>query len=128
MRFGIYAVEPTCLSASSAIDKANFARKQILSDARELVRLYDKETAQRQTLTNELMNGFIRAMEHHEFKLYLQPKFSLADLAVIGAEALVRWEKPTGPSSIPTSSSPSWKTAAALSSWTSTCWSKWRPS
>ena len=96
VRFGIYAVEPTCLSASSAIDKANFARKQILSDARELVRLYDKETAQRQTLTNELMNGLIRAMEHHEFKLYLQPKFSLADLTVIGAEALVRWEKPDG--------------------------------
>lgn len=96
VRFGIYAVEPTCPSASSAIDKANFARKQILSDARELVRLYDKETAQRQTLTNELMNGLIRAMEHHEFKLYLQPKFSLADLTVIGAEALVRWEKPDG--------------------------------
>ena len=96
VRFGIYAVEPSCLSASSAIDKANFARKQILSDARELVRLYDKETAQRQTLTNELMNGLIRAMEHHEFKLYLQPKFSLADLTVIGAEALVRWEKPDG--------------------------------
>ena len=31
------------------------------------------------------MNGLIRAMEHHEFKLYLQPKFSLADLTVIGA-------------------------------------------
>lgn len=52
--------------------------------------------SQRQTLTNELMNGLIRAMEHHEFKLYLQPKFSLADLTVIGAEALVRWEKPDG--------------------------------
>ena len=52
--------------------------------------------SQRQTLTNELMNGLIRAMEHHEFKLYLQPKFSLADLSVIGAEALVRWEKPDG--------------------------------
>ena len=61
-----------------------------------LVRLYDKESAQRQALTNELMNGLIRAMEHHEFKLYLQPKFSLADLTVIGAEALVRWEKPDG--------------------------------
>ena len=52
--------------------------------------------SQRQALTNELMNGLIRAMEHHEFKLYLQPKFSLADLTVIGAEALVRWEKPDG--------------------------------
>lgn len=52
--------------------------------------------SQRQALTNELMNGLLRAMEHHEFKLYLQPKFSLADLTVIGAEALVRWEKPDG--------------------------------
>lgn len=31
-----------------------------------------------------------------QFCLYLQPKFSLADLTVIGAEALVRWEKPDG--------------------------------
>lgn len=52
--------------------------------------------SQRQALTNELMNSLIRAIEHHEFKLYLQPKFSLADLTVIGAEALVRWEKPDG--------------------------------
>lgn len=57
---------------------------------------FGQSFSQRQTLTNELMNGLIRAMEHHEFKLYLQPKFSLADLTVIGAEALVRWEKPDG--------------------------------
>lgn len=96
VRFGLYTVEPTCPSASSAIDKANFARKQILADARTLVRLYDQEMATRQTLTNELMNGLLRAMEQHEFKLYLQPKFSLADLSVIGAEALVRWERADG--------------------------------
>lgn len=96
VRFGVYLIEPTCFSASSAIDKANFARKQVLGDARELVRLYDQQMATQQALTNELMNGLIRAMDNHEFKLYLQPKFSLTDLSILGAEALVRWEKPDG--------------------------------
>lgn len=49
-----------------------------------------------QTLANELTNGLNRAMERGEFKLYLQPKFSLKDFSVIGAEALVRWEREDG--------------------------------
>ena len=51
---------------------------------------------ERQTLANELTNGLNRAMERGEFKLYLQPKFSLKDFSVIGAEALVRWEREDG--------------------------------
>jgi diguanylate cyclase (GGDEF)-like protein/PAS domain S-box-containing protein len=34
------------------------------------------------------------ALEQHEFELYLQPQVRLADQAVIGAEALLRWHHP----------------------------------
>ena len=37
LRSGIYEIEPDCLSASAAIDKANFARKQLRPDARRAV-------------------------------------------------------------------------------------------
>ena len=36
------------------------------------------------------------ALENKEFKLFLQPKNRLSDGKVIGAEALVRWQKPDG--------------------------------
>ena len=97
VRMGVYAIEPDCPSASAAIDKANFARKQVRSsDNRAPAILYDKTLETKQALTGELLNGLSQAMENGEFKLYLQPKFNPKDFSVIGAEALTRWVKPDG--------------------------------
>ena len=35
-------------------------------------------------------------MENGDFKVFLQPKFSLMDFSVTGAEALIRWKRPDG--------------------------------
>lgn len=43
MRMGVYAIEPGCLSASAAIDKANFARKQVHSNTRVSAVQFDKK-------------------------------------------------------------------------------------
>ena len=96
VRMGVYAIEPGCLSASAAIDKANFARKQVHSHTRVSAVQFDKKLEVKQTLTGELLSGLPQALENGEFKLYLQPKFSPKDLSVIGAEALTRWIKPDG--------------------------------
>lgn len=96
VRMGVYAIEPGCLSASAAIDKANFARKQVHSSTRVSAIQFDKKLEVKQTLTGELLSGLPQALENGEFKLYLQPKFSPKDLSVIGAEALTRWIKPDG--------------------------------
>lgn len=90
MRMGVYAIEPGCLSASAAIDKANFARKQVHSNTRVSAVQFDKKLEVKQTLTGELLSGLPQALENDEFKLYLQPKFSPKDLSVIGAEVLTR--------------------------------------
>ncbi len=37
-----------------------------------------------------------QALEHNEFELWFQPKFRLSDLSMAGAEALIRWRKPSG--------------------------------
>jgi diguanylate cyclase (GGDEF)-like protein/PAS domain S-box-containing protein len=44
----------------------------------------------RRVLTSELQ----RAFEANEFELYFQPQIRLADNAVVGAEALLRWRHP----------------------------------
>ncbi len=76
VRMGVYAIEPGCLSASAAIDKANFARKQVHSNTRVSAVQFDKKLEVKQTLTGELLSGLPQALENGEFKLYLQPKFS----------------------------------------------------
>ena len=37
-----------------------------------------------------------RALEENEFKMYLQPKISLVDNQIVGAEALARWQRKDG--------------------------------
>ncbi|MFT3954043.1 MAG: EAL domain-containing protein [Piscinibacter sp.] len=46
-------------------------------------------------LTLSLLSDLRRAIEHGELRLFLQPKLALATGAVVGAEALVRWQHPT---------------------------------
>ncbi len=51
----------------------------------------DSGSAQTLSLLSELRH----AVENNELRLYLQPKLSLADGTLCGAEALVRWQHPT---------------------------------
>ena len=96
IRTGIYRIAPDCLSASAAIDAANFARKQIRRDAAISVKLYDEGLQKKQMLENELISGMGSAIQKEQFKVYLQPRFSLKDRTVVGAEALVRLQKEDG--------------------------------
>ena len=51
----------------------------------------DSGSAQTLSLLSELRH----AVDNNELRLYLQPKLSLADGTLCGAEALVRWQHPT---------------------------------
>lgn len=96
LRSGIYRVAPDCLSASAAIDAANFARRQVSCRHGVCARLYDENLGRRQSLETEIINGMEKALNEEEFQVYLQPKFSLEDGSVTGAEALVRWRRKDG--------------------------------
>lgn len=61
---GVYAIEPGCLSASAAIDKANFARKQVHSNTRVSAIQFDKKLEVKQTLTGELLSRWPQALEN----------------------------------------------------------------
>lgn len=90
IRTGIYRITPGCTSASVAIDAADYARKQTGAD--RLIRFFDETLEKQQRMETEIMNGFDAAVSKGEFVVYLQPKFSLRDFSVIGAEAMVRWK------------------------------------
>ena len=67
---GVYAIEPGCLSASAAIDKANFARKQVHSNTRVSAVQFDKKLEVKQTLTGELLSGLPQALENGEIDAF----------------------------------------------------------
>lgn len=91
IRTGVYQIQKGDISASAAIDAANYARNQVKQNGAGTVVLYDREMAQKKNREYEILNRMEMAIKNKEFQVYLQPKFSLTDLSITGAEALVRW-------------------------------------
>ena len=99
VRVGVYQIEEDCTGASFAIDAANYARMQINAKAEggyTLVKIYDDKLRHKRQLENSIYNEIDEALKDERFEIYLQPKFSLGDFEVTGAEALVRWRTKSG--------------------------------
>ena len=93
---GIYPIQEGDVSASAAIDAANYARYQTKQDASSSVMLYDETLEFRRKQENDIIHNMTSALVNHEFKVYYQPRCSLLDRSIVAAEALVRWERPDG--------------------------------
>ena len=96
LRTGIYYVTPECRSTSYAIDAANYVRQKVKGGEKGSVRFYDDEMQKQHEFENEIVNDMKEAMEQKQFKVYFQPQYSIKSHEIIGAEALVRWERDNG--------------------------------
>jgi diguanylate cyclase (GGDEF)-like protein len=74
----------------SRAEIAMYAAKRRTAGAQLYDASLDSASAQNLSLLSELRE----AVEHGQFRLYLQPKVRVADGALCGAEALVRWQHP----------------------------------
>lgn len=80
---------------SEYIDCAVMARKSIKGNAAKNVAYYNQEMAEEVSNERKIETKMEAALEHREFVVYYQPKFQLKSEAIIGAEALVRWQSPS---------------------------------
>lgn len=96
LRTGIYCIQPDCVSVAEAIDAANYARRQIQKNSTNTVKIFDRKLAAKWSMEIGIINEMETAMREKQFKVYLQPRYSLEKKEVVGAEALVRWEKEDG--------------------------------
>ncbi len=74
--------------AKMAVESANKAHKN------EFI-YYDDSMRQSLVFKTEIENDLKQGIENGEFKVYVQPKYSVETQKLAGGEALIRWEHPT---------------------------------
>ena len=75
---------------------AVFALAKTKEDTAKKSVVFDTELHLQEQKKGYIENRAQKALEDGEFKLYLQPKVSLKDDSLVGAEALVRWVEKNG--------------------------------
>lgn len=94
IEFGAYQVYDRDLDMETIQDRADIAYKYKKHGVSGILRFYDESLIKELEKEKELHDLLEESLKNGDFKIYLQPKISLEDGAVAGAEALIRWQHP----------------------------------
>lgn len=75
-------------------DAAALARQSIKDNALTHVAYYEEKMKENMRIRKFVEDNMEKALQNHEFVMYLQPKYSIGEERMVGAEALVRWIHP----------------------------------
>lgn len=94
--FGIYALEDRTVLPEVMYDRATMALSKASEKGPDRICRYtsDMETRLEQELA--LLSQIQEGLENDEFTFYVQPQCNISNGTIVGAEALVRWEKKDG--------------------------------
>ena len=84
------------LPVSAICGRGFMAIKNIRGNYESNVSYYTAEMREKQIRSRQLESDFEGAVANREFVVYYQPKYSVGTEKIVGAEALVRWQKPDG--------------------------------
>lgn len=84
------------LDAETVVSNANLARKVAKELEEDCCVLFQQSMMDGIKREVEITSCIPKAIANKEFKVYYQPKMETDTLRLIGAEALVRWQKPDG--------------------------------
>lgn len=92
--FGIYVIENSNSLIEGMGDKAKLAVEKIKNTYTSSCYFYNDDIRNRILEEQEIENEMQIAIERGDFKVYIQPKYSLRTMQIEGGEALVRWKHP----------------------------------
>lgn len=92
--FGVYFVEDTAMPIDRMCDLASLALASIKGNYMRRIGIYKPEMREQILLEQQVRSEMKDALRNRDFKLYLQPVYSLTSGKPISAEVLVRWVHP----------------------------------
>ncbi len=90
-KYGRYNIARGETNVDKVVNKVNLAHSMAKTSKEQLIYDYDDKIKTMLLRDAQITNKMYTALKNNEFKVYLQPKFSLKNEKLIGAEALVRW-------------------------------------
>lgn len=96
VKLGIYENVDTSLQIPIMCDRALMAVKSISKDFKQNIAFFTQEMNQKLLAQRQMENDFKDAIKDREFVVYFQPKYDVQSEKIVGAEALVRWQKEDG--------------------------------
>ena len=90
---GVYLIEEKNLSIEILNDRANIARNIAKQKNNTYYSFFNEKNRLDILREKEIENVMHAALRSGEFEVYLQPKYSIKTNSIIGAEALVRWNR-----------------------------------
>lgn len=88
---GIALVDSKEFSAERALQYADTAMYEAKRKGRNGIAFYDQSISDKAQHQVGLNTRLRKAVDNHEFVLYVQPQISIEDGSVVGGEALLRW-------------------------------------
>lgn len=93
---GILEIDESVVDCGTVLNDCAMAMN-IAKHIRKIPYAYaSKELKEMVLRRNQMISEFPEAMKNREFKAFYQPKVSISDYEIVGAEALVRWKKGDG--------------------------------
>lgn len=91
LKWGVALITDYNEAPRALLDKSTMARKSIKGNALKNIEIYQEIQRITMKQVHDVEAKMYSALENNEFKMYIQPKFDIAQNKIIGGEALVRW-------------------------------------
>lgn len=89
---GVYETNDMTEPVREVYDKAMFALKSAKKNMKQTIFVYNSILEERIEIQRKIEMHMLQALAKEEFKIYIQPKYSLEKNECVAGEALVRWK------------------------------------
>lgn len=96
LKYGYYSRVDKSIPVNMISDRALMAAKSILNNYDYIIANYDGDVSKKHEKVQLYESNFENALKNNEFHVWYQPKYDAKTEKLVGAEALVRWQKSDG--------------------------------